>query len=120
MSELLIVGTRFEPALLGLVEKGRSLACERGLSVTAMCFSPSLTEGEAAALKAGGADRVIHIVMDPEDLDMEQKAVEILTEHISLASPEAVLFLYSVFTGVVAPGTAARLHCGLTADCTQL
>jgi len=120
MSGILIAGTRYEPALLGLVEKGRTLADERGMPVTAVCFCPSLTDGEAGLLKAGGADRIIHIAMDPEDLNMEQTAIEILAEHIRQTSPAAVLFLNCVFLGVVAPGTAATLRCGLTADCTGL
>lgn len=120
MSSILVVGTRYEPALLGLVQKAAALAKKQELSVRVLCCCPTLTAAEAEQLKVGGAEQILHAVLDPEDLNMEHAAVELLCRQIVSEPTEVVLFLASVFLNTVAPGVAAKLQCGLTADCTQL
>ena len=120
MSCILVVGTHYEPALLGLVQKAAVLAQKQALSVTVLCCCPMLTAVEAGKLKVGGADQILHAALDPEDLNQEKVAVELLTRQISCVYTQVVLFLSSVFLNTVAPGVAAKLQCGLTADCTQL
>lgn len=120
MSCILVVGTHYEPALLGLVQKAAALAKEQKLTVATLCCCPELTAAEAGLLTSGGTEQVLHAALDPEDVNMEQVAVELLSQQIRQVSAEVVLFLGSVFLNTVAPGVAAKLQCGLTADCTQL
>ena len=120
MSSLFAVGTRPDASMLGLTEKAAALGRERRLPVIAVCFWPELNGWDAAALAGCGAERIIHVALEPGDVNSEPTAVELLEELTQRFEPEGMLFLNSVFMGAVAPALAAGLGCGMTADCTGL
>ncbi len=111
------------PVVDELLGKGRELADGRGCRLVAV-----LGEGEPdgaepdtrAHLIACGADEVI-VCSDPRltTPDAEIYAAWI-TDLIKSYRPEIVLFGATGFGRELAPGVAARVRCGLTADCTVL
>jgi len=120
MSNLIMVSTSLDAAFCGLLEHGASLAEERGLKTVAVCISAELPPDAAEIVGIHGIQQLVHIELDSEDLNAEKAVVDALCEQIQFCSAEAVLFLNSVFLSSVAPMVAARLGCGITADCTKL
>ena len=104
---------------LELTGKARELADIRGTDVTALIFG-SDAHNHALELIAGGADRVFggtdKVFDDLLDLPYAETICHLIGEH----KPEAILFGATPFGRSLAPRVAARLGCGLTADCTVL
>lgn len=107
------------PVSLELLGKARELADRLKQPVIAVLLGNKI-DGEARRLADHGADEVI--VVEDALLD------EYLTEPYAFAvaqlirerSPEIVLFGATSIGRDLAPRISARIHTGLTADCTQL
>ena len=113
------VDNKLNGIALELVGKGKDLAKDLGTEVTAVLIGSdvmSLTK----ELAEYGADRII-VVDDPElkEYRTEPYAHE-LAEVIKKYKPEIMLVGATAIGRDLGPRVSARIHTGLTADCTQL
>ena len=102
-----------------LVGEGKKLANDLGVDVTAILIGSDIKD-QAERLGAYGADRVI-VVDDPalKDYRTEPYTHE-MASVIKEFKPEIVLIGATAIGRDLGPRLAARIHTGLTADCTQL
>ena len=109
-----LTGIAFE--LLG---KAKDLAKDLGTDVTAF-LAGSDVKGLADALAEYGADRVV-VIDDPALKDYRTEPyTHALAEAVNKFKPEIFLIGATAIGRDLGPRLAARLHTGLTADCTQL
>jgi len=109
-----IAGVTYE--LLG---KGSELAATLNTEVTAVLLGSGI-EGRATSLAQYGADRVI-VADDPVLATyMTEPYVKVLTDIIRQNKPEIMLYGATAIGRDLAPRVSARVHTGLTADCTKL
>ena len=99
------------PVTFELIGKGRELG-----SVTAVSISP-LSEGELQSLSEAGASRIIACGCTEPDV---LTCIDALCSLIGKYTPDILLVGATAFGRSMAPGVAARLKTGLTADCTGL
>lgn len=109
-----VAGVAYE--LLG---KARELACARNTQVTAILLGHQLS-GLTDGLIAAGADRVL--VLDKPELEtyMTEPYAWAMARIIKEYKPEIVLTPATAIGRDLAPRVSARVHTGLTADCTGL
>jgi electron transfer flavoprotein alpha subunit len=104
---------------LELLGKGRKIADELGVSLTA-AIPGSGIEKHAQLLIEFGADKVI-LLDDPAlELFTTEPYTQALVQAIQGENPEIVLFGATSIGRDLAPRVSARLSTGLTADCTSL
>lgn len=115
-----VVGSELSESFMGLCAKGSELAKEQGLQLHAVVVSESLSAEQSGMLCASGADKVLHLPLPDADVNSEKAAVDCLALLLSDTRPIFVLFESSSFFCSVAPMLAAKLNCGITADCTEL
>ena len=104
---------------LELIGKGRELAADLDQDVIAVLLGSNIKE-KADQLIAGGADKVIvidHPVLAEYTTEPYAKAI---TAVIRAKDPEIVLVGATAIGRDLAPRVSARVHTGLTADCTKL
>lgn len=102
-----------------LIGKGKQLAADLGTEVTAVLLGHQV-DPLCANLAKYGADRII-VVDDPAlEIYMTEPYVYAMTEVIKKNKPEVVLFGATAIGRDLAPRVSARIHTGLTADCTKL
>ncbi len=109
-----LVNTDFE-----LVSEGRKLADERGAGLTALLLGNGVLD-MARELGGYGADKVIvceHPLLEVYTTDAYAK---VICDVVSEMKPEVLLIGASNIGRDLGPRCAARLHTGLTADCTHL
>ena len=102
-----------------LLGKGREIADKLGSKLTAVILGHEI-KAKANDLIQYGADDVI--VVDDEALDiyMTEPYTKALTILINDKKPEAMLIGATAIGRDLAPRVSARVHTGLTADCTSL
>lgn len=115
----IVVGSEISPSFLGLVRRAFELCRERALSLTAVIVSPT-EPADAGQLIYAGADRLARIALSVQDINAPVAAAESISQYAFSEKPEFILFESSSFFCCVAPMTAAKLNCGITADCTAL
>ncbi len=104
---------------LELLGKGKSLAADLGTDVTAVLLGSGIGN-LADTLAEYGADKVI-VVDDPELKDYRTEPyTHALAEVIKKYKPEILLVGATAIGRDLGPRVSARVHTGLTADCTQL
>jgi electron transfer flavoprotein alpha subunit len=109
-----ISGVSFE-----LIGKAKELAADLGTDVTAVLLGSGV-EGLADELAAYGADKVI-LVNDPAlEVYTTEPYTHAMYNVIEKYQPEIVLFGATAIGRDLAPRVSARVHTGLTADCTKL
>ena len=102
-----------------LIGKGKSLADDLGTEVTAVLVGSDV-KGLADELAAYGADKVI-VVDDPELKEYRTEPyAHALASVIEKYKPEIFLVGATAIGRDLGPRVSARIHTGLTADCTQL
>ena len=102
-----------------LIGKGKDLAADLGTEVTAVLIGSDV-KGLADELAAYGADKVI-VVDDPELKDYRTEPyTHALASVIDTYKPEIVLVGATAIGRDLGPRVSARVHTGLTADCTSL
>lgn len=102
-----------------LVGKARELANDLGQDVVAVLIGSGV-EAVAGELAKAGADKVI-VVDDPMLAEyVTEPYTKAVTAVIKANDPEIVLFGASSIGRDLAPRVSARIHTGLTADCTKL
>ena len=112
------VDNKLNGIALELVGKGKDLAKDLGTEVTAVLIGSdvmSLTK----ELAEYGADRII-VVDDPELKEYRTEPyAHALAEVIKKYKPEIMLVGATAIGRDLGPRVSARIHTGLTADCTQ-
>ena len=102
-----------------LIGKGKELAKDLGVDVTAVLIGSGIKD-QAYKLAEYGADRVI-VIDDPELKDYRTEPyTHALASAIEKFKPEIVLIGATPIGRDLGPSTSARVHTGLTADCTKL
>ncbi len=102
-----------------LVGKGKDLADDLGTDVTAVLVGSGIKD-LADQLAEYGADRVI-VVDDPECKEYRTEPyAHALASVIQKFKPEIFLVGATAIGRDLGPRVSARIHTGLTADCTQL
>ena len=102
-----------------LIGKARDLADALEQDVVAVLMGSDIAEAAGELAKAG-ADKVIYV----DDAMLKEYVTEpyakALTAVIKANDPEIVIFGASSIGRDLAPRVSARIHTGLTADCTKL
>lgn len=104
---------------LELIGKARELADSLDQEVVAVLAGHHIEE-KAGLLTAHGADRVIVIEHELLAEYVTETYAKALTAVIKQYQPEIVLYGATAAGRDLAPRVAARIHTGLTADCTAL
>lgn len=113
------VDNKLSGIALELVGKGKELAKDLGTEVTAVLVGCGVKE-LADELAAYGADKVI-LVDDPELKEYRTEPyAHALSSVIEKYKPEIFLVGATAIGRDLGPRVSARIHTGLTADCTQL
>ncbi|MDR2301125.1 MAG: electron transfer flavoprotein subunit alpha/FixB family protein [Deltaproteobacteria bacterium] len=102
-----------------LIGRGRGLAQQRGAKVTAVILGHGL-EGFEERLSEYGADEIVSVDDVALKVYVTEPYARALTEVILAGKPEIVLFGATAIGRDLAPRISARIHTGLTADCTSL
>ena len=104
---------------LELVSEGKKLAADLATEVTAVVLGKDIG-GLSERLGRYGADNVI--VVDAPELEtyMTEPYAHALTEVVKAKKPEILLYGATAIGRDLAPRVSARVHTGLTADCTGL
>lgn len=102
-----------------LIGKGKELAKELHTEVTAVLLGKDMKD-EAKKLCYAGADKVIYAEDDLLDLYMTEPYVYTMHKIITEKKPEVVIYGATAIGRDMAPRVSARVHTGLTADCTGL
>ena len=107
------------PTNFELISEGRKLADELGVELVGLLLGDDV-EGIARELGGYGADRVL-VCQDPLlRIYTTDAYTKVLCDVITERKPEIVLFGATFIGRDLGPRCAARLHTGLTADCTHL
>ena len=110
---------RLHSSAFELLGKGRELADEKGCRLTVLLGEARESENAGLLIRAG-ADVVIRCT----DERLENNPADLFAEWIcglvQKERPEILLTAATDFGRELAPGVAARLRTGLTADCTGL
>ncbi len=103
---------------LHFVSRAANLAAARGTGCKVWILRDR--PEDAGPLAEAGAAAVTAVPADLSDCNWEAAVRSCLSDAAEQERPEAILFLSSVFACSVAPGLAAMLNTGITADCTDL
>lgn len=104
---------------LELVGKAKDLAAKRNTTVTALVVGDKVSH-LAENLAQHGADKVILVEDERLKHYMTEPYVKAIYDVIEEEKPEIVLFGATSIGRDLAPRVSARVHTGLTADCTGL
>jgi electron transfer flavoprotein alpha subunit len=109
-----ISGVSFE-----LIGCGKQLADDLMTEVTAVLLGHDIAALPAELARAG-ADRVLLVDAPALETYMTEPYTHVMAEIIRQKKPEVVLFGATAIGRDLAPRVSARIHTGLTADCTKL
>jgi len=104
---------------LELLGKGREIADELGQELTAVLLGHGITE-HAPELIVRGADRVLVVDHEALDVYVNEPYVKAMAQLVGERHPEILLLGATAIGRDLAPRLSARMHTGLTADCTSL
>lgn len=110
---------KVQKVALELIGKGKELSKELNTTVTAVLLGKDMKD-EAKRLCYAGADKVIYVDNDLLDIYMTEPYVYTMNQLIATKKPEIVLYGATAIGRDMAPRVSARVHTGLTADCTGL
>lgn len=110
---------KVQKVALELVGKGKELAKDLNTTVTAVLLGKDMKD-EAKRLCYAGADKVIYVDDDLLDVYMTEPYVYTMHKVITEKKPEVVIYGATAIGRDMAPRVSARVHTGLTADCTGL
>jgi len=110
---------KIEKVSLELISKAKKLAVDLKCEVTGVLLGHDMDE-EAKKLNYYGADKVIYLDSPDLDIYMTEPYTDALHKIICERKPEAVIYGATAIGRDLAPKTSARVHTGLTADCTKL
>ncbi len=104
---------------LELLGKGREIADKLETTLTAVILGDEV-KGEVNELIYYGADDVIVVEDKNLDIYMTEPYTKVFTSLINEKKPEIILIGATAIGRDLAPRVSARVHTGLTADCTSL
>lgn len=102
-----------------LIGKARELADKINEEVTAVVIGYEMRD-ELHNLVYQGADNVLYVEDKNLDVYMTEPYTKVLTEIIHSKKPEIFMMGATAIGRDLAPRVSARIHTGLTADCTSL
>jgi len=102
-----------------LIGEGKRLAKELGCDVTAVLLGHKV-DAMCGGLTKYGADHIITVDDPTLEVYTTDPYVEALYQVIQAKKPEIVLYGATAIGRDLAPRVSARVHTGLTADCTKL
>lgn len=111
---------KIQPVSFELIGKSLELAKDIGCSVTAVLLTDKKYEELENQLAGFGADKVISVINPMLSIYKNEPFAYALNEVASKYKPEIFLFGATAMGRDLAPRLSARLHTGLTADCTSL
>lgn len=109
-----------EKVAFELLGKGREIADKINDKLTAVLVGENITCEMAQELVAFGADRVIKVSNNAYKHYITEPYTKAVTAVIKAEKPEIVFVGATTIGRDLAPRVSARLHTGLTADCTVL
>jgi electron transfer flavoprotein alpha subunit len=108
-----------QPTVLELMSEGRKLADDMGVELCGLLLGKNV-EGMAKELGAYGADKVYVADSDLLDTYTTDAYAKVICDVVMDKKPEILLIAATNIGRDLGPRCAARLHTGLTADCTHL
>ena len=110
---------QLQPTVLELISEGRKLADDMGVELCGLLLGKDV-DGMAKELGAYGADKVY--ICDDEKLATytTDAYAKVICDVVMDKKPEIMLIAATNIGRDLGPRCAARLHTGLTADCTHL
>ena len=108
------------PTDFELISKGRDLANELGVNLCGLLLGGEGIENAAKELGGYGADKVIVCESPLLSVYNTDAYAKVICDVIEEMKPEAFLIGATNIGRDLGPRCAARLHTGLTADCTHL
>lgn len=110
-----------QPTVLELISEARKLADDMGVEVCGLLLGgKGVGEKMAKELGAYGADKVIVCEDDKLETFTTDAYAKVLCDVVMEKKPEIMLIAATNIGRDLGPRCAARLHTGLTADCTHL
>ena len=110
---------KLQPTVLELISEARKLADDMGVEVCGLLLGENV-EGMAKELGAYGADKV-YVCDDPKLATYTTDAyAKVICDVVMDKKPEILLIAATNIGRDLGPRCAARLHTGLTVDCTHL
>jgi electron transfer flavoprotein alpha subunit len=109
-----ITGVSYE-----LIGKGKQLSADLGCEVTAVLLGHKIA-GLCPALAKYGADHIITVDDPALETYMTEPYAHAMYTVLTEKKPAVVLFGATAIGRDLAPRLSARIHTGLTADCTKL
>ena len=108
-----------QPTVLELISEARKLADDMG---TEVCGPAAQRQGREMAKELGayGADKVLVCESDLLETYTTDAYAKVLCDTVMAKKPEILLIAATNIGRDLGPRCAARLHTGLTADCTHL
>lgn len=113
------VDNKLHNVALELVGKAKELAKDLDTQVTAVLLGHNL-KNEITHLEHHGADRIICVDNEMLETYMTEPYAYVMNEIIKKYKPEIVIYGATAIGRDLAPRVSARIHTGLTADCTKL
>lgn len=112
-------GKKVQNVSIELLGKGREIADKLNSKLTAVILGHDIKD-KAKDLISYGADDVVVVDDKALDIYMTEPYTKALTILINDKKPEAMLIGATAIGRDLAPRVSARVHTGLTADCTSL
>ena len=110
-----------QPTVLELISEARKLADDMGTEVCGLLLGgKGVADSMAKKLGAYGADKVLVCESDLLETYTTDAYAKVLCDTVMAKKPEILLIAATNIGRDLGPRCAARLHTGLTADCTHL
>lgn len=112
---------KLQPTVLELISEARKLADDMGTEVCGLLLGgKGVADSMAKELGAYGADKVLVCESDLLDTYTTDAYAKVICDTVMAKKPEILLIAATNIGRDLGPRCAARLHTGLTADCTHL
>lgn len=108
------------PTSYELLSEGRKLATDFGVELCGLVLGKDISEEALKELGGYGADKVYYCDHELLDIYTTDAYTKVICDLIEEKKPEIVLIGATHIGRDLGPRCAARLHTGLTADCTHL
>ena len=111
---------KLQPTVLELISEARKLADDMGTEVCGLLLGGKGVGEMAKELGAYGADKVLVAEDDLLETYTTDAYAKVICDTVMAKKPEIMLIAATNIGRDLGPRCAARLHTGLTADCTHL
>ena len=111
---------KLQPTVLELISEARKLADDMGTEVCGLLLGGKGVGEMAKELGAYGADKVLVAEDDLLETYTTDAYAKVICDTVMARKPEIMLIAATNIGRDLGPRCAARLHTGLTADCTHL